>query len=289
MVLTDRQKAVIENDFNEKGWNAYKICKEHPSCKCSCMTVHNLIKKIKEAESTERRKGSGRPVTATTEENASIFEELVCSQEDEPGTHNSIRQIAPRISISKSSVHRLVKKKNLHCYKRLKTPQMNSASRKRRAKRTGKLLQRFSIHSLPLLVFQDEKDFSLQVLTNRQNNRVYINGPKKDVQPERLYSEGSKFSKKVMVSTVITWKGVSQPFFIGRNGIKVNGASYLKHLRDDLIPAVEAMYPNKDFTFVLDSAPSHRANQMQNFLKKKLKSRFVKNTDWPLNHLIATF
>ena len=137
------------------------------------MAVHNLIKKIKETGSTERCKGSGRPVTATTEENASIFEELVCSQEDEPGTHNSIRQIAPRISISKSSVHRLVKKKNLHCYKR-----------------AGRLLQRFSIYSLPQLVFQDERDFSLQVPINRQNNRVYFNGPKKDVQPERLYSEG---------------------------------------------------------------------------------------------------
>ena len=158
---------------------------------------------------------------------------------------------------------------------------MNSACRKRRAERAGKLLQRFSIHSLPRLVFQDEKDFSLQVPTNRQNNRVYFNGPKKDVQPERLYSEGNKFSKKVMVSAVITWKGVSQPFFIGGNGIKVNRASYLKHLRDDLIPAVEAMYPKKDFTFVQNSAPSHRANQIQNLLKQKLKSRFVKNTDWP--------
>ena len=84
-----------------------------------------------------------------------------------------------------------------------------------------------------------------------------------------------------MVSAVITWKGVSQPSFIGGNGIKVNGASYLKHLRDDLIPAVEAMYPNKDFQFVQDKSPSHRANHVQNFLKQKLKSRFVKNTDWP--------
>ena len=158
---------------------------------------------------------------------------------------------------------------------------MNSACCKRRAERAGKLLQCFCIHSLPQFVFQDEKDFSLQVPTNRQNNQVYFNGLKKFVQPERLYSKGNKFSKKVMVSAVITWKGVSQPFFIGGNGIKVNGASYLKHLRDDLIPAVEAMYPNKDFTFVQDSAPSHRANQVQNFLKQKLKSRFVKNTDWP--------
>ena len=193
MVLTDKLKAAIENDFDEKGWNACKIWKKHPSFECFCMAVYNLIKKIKEIGSTERRKGSGQSVTATTEENASIFEELVCSQEDEPGTHNSIRQIASRISISKSSVHRLVKKKNLHCYKRLKTPQMNSACRKRRAERAGRLLQRFSIHSLPRLVFQDEKDFSLQAPTNRQNNRVYFNGPNKDVQPERLYSEGNNF------------------------------------------------------------------------------------------------
>ena len=63
-----------------------------------------------------------------------------------------------------------------------------------------------------------------------------------------------------MVSAVITWKGVSQPFFIGGNGIKVNGASNLKQLPDDLIPAVEAMYPNKDFTFMQDSAPSQCIN-----------------------------
>ena len=200
MVLTNKQKAVIENDLNEKGWNAYKIWKEHPSFECSRMAVHNLIKKIKETGSTERRKGSGRPVTATTEENASIFEELVCSQEDEPGTHNSIRQITPQISISKSSVHCLVKKKNLHCYKRLKTPQMNSACHKRRAELAGKLLQNFSIHSLPWLMFQDEKDFSLQVTTNCQKKWVYFNSPKKDVQPECLYREGNKFLKKAVVS-----------------------------------------------------------------------------------------
>ena len=76
MVLTDKQKAVIENDFNEKGWNAYKIWKEHPSFECSHMAVHNLIKKIKETGLTKHCKGSSRPVTATTEENASIFEEL---------------------------------------------------------------------------------------------------------------------------------------------------------------------------------------------------------------------
>ena len=143
MVLTDKQKAVIENDFNEKGWNAYKIWKEHPSFECSRMAVHNLIKKIKETGLTEHLKGSGQFVTATTEENSSIFEELVCSQEDEPGTRNSIRQIAPRISISESSVLGLVKKKNVHCYKGLKTPKLNSACRKRRTECAGSFFNVF--------------------------------------------------------------------------------------------------------------------------------------------------
>ena len=56
MVLSEKQKAVIENDFVEKGWNAHKIWVEHPSFKCSRIAVHNLIKKIKETGSTDRKK-----------------------------------------------------------------------------------------------------------------------------------------------------------------------------------------------------------------------------------------
>ena len=281
MVLTEKQKAVIENDFIEKGWNAHKIWQEHPSFECSRMAIHNLIKKIKETGSTDRKKGGGRPVTATTEENGDLVEELICSQEENHGTHSSARKIAPQISISRSSVQRLVVKRKLRCYKRMKTPQLNDGCRKRRTERASKLFRRFTVHSIPRLVFQDEKDFTLQVKTNHQNNRVYHNGPKADVEPKRLFSERNKQSIKVMVSAIFSWKGVSQPFFVGGSKIKVNAESYLKHLRDDLIPAAEAMYPHNDFTFVQDSAPSHRANKIQKFLIEKLKSRFVKNTDWP--------
>ena len=81
MVLTDKQKAVIETDFNEKSWNAYKILNEHPSFECSRMAVHNLIKKIKETGSTERRKESERPVTATTEKTNRFLRSLfVCKK-----------------------------------------------------------------------------------------------------------------------------------------------------------------------------------------------------------------
>ena len=113
--------------------------------------------------------------------------------------------------------------------------------------------------------------------------------PRKMCNRKACTAKETNFRKRLWYPpAVITRRGVSQPFFIGGNGIKVNETSYPKHLRDNLIPAVEAMYPNKDFTFVQDSSPSHCANQVQNFLKQKLRSRFVKNTDGPpTNQLMA--
>ena len=67
---------------------------------------------------------------------------------------------------------------------------------------TSNLLNRFSEYSLPRLELQD---FTLQIKTNRQNNRVYGRVLKKNVQPERLFNEGNKFSVKVMLSVAITW------------------------------------------------------------------------------------
>ena len=54
----------------------------------------------------------------------------------------------------------------------------------------------FSIHSLQQLVFQDEKGFSLQVPTNRQNLNGLFQWYEKDVKPEHLYTEVNKFPKK---------------------------------------------------------------------------------------------
>ena len=41
MVLTDKQKAIIENDFDEIGWNAYKM-EEASEFECFGMAVYNI-------------------------------------------------------------------------------------------------------------------------------------------------------------------------------------------------------------------------------------------------------
>ena len=38
---------------------------------------------------------------------------------------------------------------------------------------------------------------------------------------------------------------------------------------------MKELYPNNNFSFIQDSAPSHRAIIIENYLREELKSRFV--------------
>ena len=122
-------------------------------------------------------------------------------------------------------------------------------------------------------VWQDGKDFTLDVPVNLQNDRVYGKGTKSDVPDENLFGSTNKTSRKFMVSAAISWYGATKPFLENDNGIIVNKENYCKHLKKQLFPAIKKL--------VQDSTPSYRSNLLQDFLEKALKRRFVKCVEWP--------
>ena len=79
-------------------------------------------------------------------------------------------------------------------------------------------------------VWQDEKDFTLDVPVNLQNDRVYGKGKKSDVPDGNLFASTNNMSRKVMVSAAISWYGATKPFFVNENGIKVNKKNCCRHL-----------------------------------------------------------
>ena len=93
MVFSDYDKAVIKKDYVEKGWSVSCICREHPAKKWYKGSAQRLINQFKENGTMKRRPGSGRPRSAITPENEEIVEQLICSQEESPGTHMSPREI----------------------------------------------------------------------------------------------------------------------------------------------------------------------------------------------------
>ena len=70
--------------------------------------------------------------------------------------------------------------------------------------------------------WQNEKDFTLDVPVNLQNERVYEQRKKSDVLDENLFASAKEMSRKVMVSAAISWYGTTKPFFVNENGTKPN-------------------------------------------------------------------
>ena len=111
---------------------------------------------------------------------------------------------------------------------------MNDGCCNRRYARAIALAKKFERNTrlIEKTVWQDEKDFTLDVPVNLQNDRVYGKGKKSDVPDENLFASTNKMSRKVMVSAAISWYGATKLFFVNENGIKVNKENYCKHLKN---------------------------------------------------------
>ena len=104
----------------EQGLGYRKIVAAYPekrwilaSAKAICQRFHRT------GSSVNRKLGSRRPKSARTQENIEKVAELICSQDDQPGTGKSTRKIASEVGICESSVRNIAKMDlDLHCYKR---------------------------------------------------------------------------------------------------------------------------------------------------------------------------
>ena len=174
MVLSSSDKAVIEACFIEKGWKGARIVREFPGKNWHKASVNRLIKKIQTTGSVKRLQGGGRPRTVSTDENAQLVDDLLCSQDDQPGSHLSQRKISNRLNIKRSSVQNIIKNKlKKRPFKRVRASRKTPAVRQKRKTRARRTLDNFSAQDVKRIVFTDEKNFSLEAPYNSKNDVVY--------------------------------------------------------------------------------------------------------------------
>ena len=108
-IISAEDKMRIQT-LREQGLGARKIKSRYPDKKWSLAQIHHIFKRVDETGSSLQRKpGSGRPKTARTAANITAVETLICSQEGQPGTSRSTRQISRQIGVSHMSVARMAK------------------------------------------------------------------------------------------------------------------------------------------------------------------------------------
>ena len=211
------------------------------------------------------------------------MQELALSQEDKPQSHLTLREIAREIDMSKSSVHRIVKKDlHLKCFKKRRATELTEANKHARVERSKQLLDRYPAHMVNFIWFTDEKLFTIVTRKNSQNGRVYAAAGtlKKNISDVRLLRTRSTFSRSVMVSVGVSALGKTQIHFI-EPGVKINGAYYRDCLMSEkLLPYIREC--SEYYTFQQDGAPAHRARETVEMLTRETPD-FIPPNLWPPN------
>ena len=140
-------KIIMQKDYEEKGWSAYKVWKDHSSKNWTYTSVKRLLKRFKDSGTMNRKEGSGQPRSVTVEENTNLIEELICSQEETLHSHLAPRKITEQSGISHSSIRRMIKRRNFCQFKSVKTPEMNDGCRNRRYAHAIALAEKFDCNT----------------------------------------------------------------------------------------------------------------------------------------------
>lgn len=117
------------------------------------------------------------------------------------------------------------KKKRIEIIQAFEIATMSEGTRKRRTERATVLAERFTKNSRSFekCVWQDEKDFTLEVPLNPENICVCEIDTKHEAHDNRFH-QGNKKSRKV--TACLTWNSAAKPFFVNDKGLEVNTKTY---------------------------------------------------------------
>lgn len=268
--------------LREQGLGARAIQQAYAEKNWSLSTISFLCQKFEKTGSVLMRKaGSGRPKSARTEENIGAVEQLLCSQDDKPGSSLSTREVATAVGISDWSVRNIAKcDLKLRCFKRSPAQVITEATRLKRLQRSKQLLRRLPITKSKQVFFTDEKVFYVSPPVHSQNNRVWSGGKKRDISSRRLLAQRAKFSAKVMVSAGVCFGGKGRLHFIDEKA-KINAEYYTTKLLPKLFTDCRQTL-HRNFIFQQDGAPAHSSRQAQQFISENCPD-FIGKDEWPPN------
>src|SRR6476469_6286131 len=280
MVFSKEDRILIHEMLIAKGYGAKLMLKEFPHKNWSLTGVKRLLKNIADTGSSARKV---RPMSRRMPEIIAAVEEMIMSQESQPGTHRSLNEIAPKIKVSRSTVRNIVHNDLiLKCLKK-KRAQLTEANQLTRLVRAKQLLRDYPQSKVHFIRFTDEKLFTVAAPKNAQNDRLYVpaSTQKKQVSAARLLQMRSTFTKSVMVSVGVSSLGATELIFIDPS-VKINGSYYCDVLlSQQLLPPIRAL-SEEFFIFQQDSAPAHRTHDTIEMLRLNTPA-FIPPTLWPPN------
>lgn len=210
--------------FNEKYPNRIPITQS---------TVSKIFKKFNATGSVKAAPKSGRPKTQTEGDKAL---NVLLSVQENP--HLSTRVIALINDTSHMSVDRILLKEKFHPYKIQLVQELSDDDYDRRLEFCENMMELCNANPnfIRQIMFSDESTFYLNGNVNRHNCRYWATE-----NPHWIRENHTQYPQKINVWAGIIGHRIIGPFFIEHN---LNGDSYLELLRNRIVPALAALFPN---------------------------------------------
>lgn len=239
-------------------------------------SIYKIKKKMELTGTNERKAGSGRKRSARTK---SVIDKVKSRLKRNPV--RSMRKMAKELNISLTSVRRIVKEDlKMKSRARLKVPLLTTKQKKARMDRAKALLNNIK-HAAPgrVMLFTDEKIFTVDASLNRRNDRWIGNEPE-NYSDEVRYRNTTKHPSSVMVFGLVASDGRKMPPVFVKAGVKINTEAYIEILSTKVLPWLKANYPQQNYVFQQDGAPAHTSNRTQEWLNRNM-AEFWSKEMWP--------
>jgi len=215
--------------------------------------ISKMYRKLRETGSVFNRPKSGRPKTATNEENEVLVLGSVIMKNQQ-----SLREISNETGNSITSVWRILHRHKFHPYGIKLTQELQETDY---AKRLDfcELMERATRdpNIMKTICFTDESTFHLTGYVNRHNCRYWC-----EANPNEHRQAHTQRPQKLNVWAGMLGNEIIGPFFIDGD---LNGPKYVLLLHNQIVPAMLASaarqnIPWADVYFQQDGAPAHWAS-----------------------------
>ena len=222
---------------------------------------------------TARRKKRSRSLGATRTDE---FVAEVKRKVDEDG-NKSYAKLAAEMGCSKQTIANTINKDlGYTSYKKRHRMILTEATRESRRVKAAALLNNLKHETAGLLrFFSDEKNFSQDQKSNRQNDRWICQNV-----DEVPVVKHSKFPSSVMVLGVISSEGDVMPPHFFEKGLRVDTAIYIDVMKNVVKPWMDLVANGRPYVFQQDSAPAHKSRETQAWLYENLPNHWSPDL-WP--------
>lgn len=244
-------------------------------------TVCKTVRRYRDSGNVKNLPKPGRPKTATGDET-----KLNVLLQLEENAQISTKQLALDNNIAQRSVVNIMKSEKIRPYKIKYTQELAEDDPDRRLQFCEIIEEKKNIdpNFVNKIVFSDEATFCLNGKVNRHNCRIWSRR-----NPHWMREVHTQRPQKINV-----WAGVINSHLIGPFFIygTLNGARYLDLLRDNIVPAIAALFPNpnnpmlpsEDIWFQQDGAPPHFTQAVRHYLDTVFPQRWIGRRgaiEWP--------